>query len=166
MTKTQTCSFREYWRTILHSDRRHCCQPHTHQCPVHMSVLQTRRHTDRCSRRLTVTNIRHCFDTVLTRTHPAPGTNHLQNQPTNSPFTSHHNRKISLSVFFLKIQVCVQLGCIRWQRGTARIRPPRCCAPCSNRSISPAGRPRASLLLPWPTLVQTDGRTDGHMTDA
>ena len=38
---------------------------------------------------------------------------------------------------------------VRWQRGTTRIRPPRCCAPCSNRSISRAtaanfadGRPR------------------------
>jgi len=44
---------------------------------------------------------------------------------------------------------------VRWQRGSGTI-PLRCSAPCSNRSISPAG---SSLLL-WPMLGQTDRRTD------
>ena len=54
-------------------------------------------------------------------------------------------------------QVGVRLLYVRWQRGTARIRPLRCCAPCRNGSISPAGRAIAAVAH-----VGTDRRTDGR----
>ena len=43
---------------------------------------------------------------------------------------------------------------VRWQRDTARIHR-RCCAPCSNRSISPAGRVSGKAVA----YVETDRRT-------
>jgi len=46
---------------------------------------------------------------------------------------------------------------VKRQRGTARFRPPHCCAPCSNRSMSPAGRAHSSDVC---GCEQTDRRTD------
>jgi len=66
--------------------------------------------------------------------------------------------RLAIFPFVFSLQIAPTQVCwafyVRWQRGTTRIRAPRCCAPCSSRSIYPAdwthsNKLAAASLLLW-----------------